>query len=142
MRAAELFGKQMAVTEVSQKIANAVDESLSKQQKEFFLRQQLAAIQRELAALGVSNAGSGPLEGAASDLEGEDAAGDDMPEIKKRIEAMVRGSDERKMAVREWRRLKRMPQQFADSSVIRNYVSINLFSTSNLMVLTTVMNLA
>ncbi|KAL5520372.1 hypothetical protein ACEPAG_9596 [Sanghuangporus baumii] len=122
LRASELFNKQMAVTEVSQKIANAVDESLSKQQKEFFLRQQLAAIQRELAALGVADTGSTSLGGGSSDLEGEDAAGDDMPEIKKRIEAMVRGSEERKMAVREWRRLKRMPQQFADSSVIRNYL--------------------
>ena len=48
-RATQLFVKQASITEVSKKIANAVDESLSKQQKAYFLRQQLAAIQWELA---------------------------------------------------------------------------------------------
>lgn len=126
MRAADLFLKQITVSEVSKKIASAVDESLSKQQKEFFLRQQLAAIQRELAALergrGVSDSPDGQQHG---DLEGEDASNDDdMAEIRRRIEAMERGSEERKMAVREWRRLKRMPQQSADNAVVRNYVSL------------------
>ena len=127
MRAAELFLKQITVSEVSKKIASAVDESLSKQQKEFFLRQQLAAIQRELAALERGGSGLGSSDGGQSELEGEDAASDDdMAEIKRRIEAMERGSEERKMAVREWRRLKRMPQQSADNAVVRNYVSSRL----------------
>ncbi|EJD04952.1 ATP-dependent protease La [Fomitiporia mediterranea MF3/22] len=123
MRAADLFLKQITVTEVSKKIANAVDESLTKQQKEFFLRQQLAAIQRELAVLERGNGGSGPIDGAQGDLDGEDAASeDDLAEVKRRIEAMERGSEERKMAVREWRRLKRIPQQSADHAVVRNYL--------------------
>jgi ATP-dependent Lon protease len=53
--ATEIFIKQASISEVSKKIATAVDESLSKQQKEFFLRQQLTAIQRELHALQKSN---------------------------------------------------------------------------------------
>lgn len=123
-RAAGLFVKQISVTEVSKKIASAVDESLSKQQKEFFLRQQLAAIQRELASLERGGAAPHSPDATQGDLDGEDTASeDDMTEIKRRIEAMERGSEERKIAVREWRRLKRIPQQSADNSVVRNYVS-------------------
>lgn len=57
--ATTIFLKQASISEVSRKIASAVDESLSKQQKEFFLRQQLAAIQRELHALNKTNNNSG-----------------------------------------------------------------------------------
>ena len=33
-----------------------------------------------------------------------------MADIKRKMEAMEAGSEERKMSVREWRRLKRLPQ--------------------------------
>lgn len=124
-----MFVKHASISEVSKKIANAVDESLSKQQKEYFLRQQLAAIQRELSDLHrKSNADSrdgSPSEssvGPSSDLDDEQAADADDADIKRKIEAMEPGSDERKMGVREWRRLKRIPQGSAEHGVIRNYV--------------------
>jgi ATP-dependent Lon protease len=122
---------------VSKKIAAAVDESLSKQQKEFFLRQQLAAIQRELHALHRSSPSSSPssksiplpidghaMGGAgASELDDDEQAEvDDMADLRKRIEAMEVGSEERKMGVREWRRLKRIPQGSVENGVIRTYV--------------------
>jgi hypothetical protein len=47
------------ISKVSKKVNTAVDESLSKQPKEFFLRQQLAAIQRELHLLQRSNGNGG-----------------------------------------------------------------------------------
>lgn len=130
-KAAQLFAKHASITEVSKKIIKAVDDSLSKQQKEFFLRQQLIAIQRELAnlqrnknqALG-SGTGTGMSGDSLGDLEGDEGnAEDDLAEIRRRIEAMERNTDERKMAVREWRRLKRIPQQSAEYGVLRNYVS-------------------
>ena len=133
--ATEIFIKQASISEVSKKIATAVDESLSKQQKEFFLRQQLAAIQRELHALQKSN-GIMSVNQIPSDPSNKNEAGssseldddeqhevDDMADLKKRIEAMAHGSEERKMGVREWRRLKRIPAGSVENGVIRSYVS-------------------
>jgi ATP-dependent Lon protease len=155
--ATDIFLKQASISEVSRKIASAVDESLSKQQKEFFLRQQLQAIQRELQALQRSssnnNSGSNPgtaspapsperpkantksdtscpaVEGGSvSELDDDEQhEADDMADLKRRIEAMLPGSEERKMGVREWRRLKRIPQASVENGVIRTYASIFLF---------------
>ncbi|KDQ54462.1 hypothetical protein JAAARDRAFT_209196 [Jaapia argillacea MUCL 33604] len=136
-RAAQIFVKQASIQEVSRKIASAVDESLSKQQKEFFLRQQLAAIQRELQSLQRSTSGVGTntpsaqpatadgatSPGPASELDDdEQAEANDMEDIKRKIEAMEPGSEERKMGVREWRRLKRIPQGSVEHGVIRSYL--------------------
>jgi ATP-dependent Lon protease len=129
--ATELFVKQASISEVSKKIAASVDESLSKQQKEFFLRQQLAAIQRELNNL--SNNSRGDLASPSSSSTSEKGSGseldddeqhelDDMADLKKKIEAMEHGSEERKMGVREWRRLKRIPQGSVENGVIRSYL--------------------
>jgi ATP-dependent Lon protease len=126
--ASEIFLKQASIAEVSQKIASAVDESLSKQQKEYFLRQQLAAIQKELQTLttppiGVPRrAGDGESVSELDDDEQQDA--DDMADLRKKIEAMEQGSEERKMSVREWRRLKRIPQGSVEHGVIRTYVCL------------------
>lgn len=134
--ATEMFIKQASISEVSNKIATAVDESLSKQQKEFFLRQQLAAIQRELQALQKSNGvmsvnqiSSNPSNeaGSLSELDDDEQHEvDDMADLKKRIEAMAHDSEERKMGVREWRRLKRIPAGSVENGVIRSYVSFFL----------------
>ena len=133
--ATELFIKQASISEVSKKIAASVDESLSKQQKEFFLRQQLAAIQRELASLGRSpnfpnnvttgrnNGVASPLDGPKSELDDDEQAEiDDMAGLKAKIEAMESGSEERKTGVREWRRLKRIPAGSVETGVIRSYL--------------------
>ena len=47
-----------------------------------------------------------------------------MAEIKAKIEAMAKDSEERKMGVREWRRLKRIPQGSVEHGVIRSYVGL------------------
>lgn len=128
-----MFVKQTSITEVSRKIAQSVDESLSKQQKEYFLRQQLAAIQRELHNLNRSSSHGAPMSNdlggrsvsGRSDLDDDEAAEqEDMAEIRSRIEAMGPDTEERKMAVREWRRLKRIPHGSVEHGVIRNYVGI------------------
>lgn len=128
-RATELFIKQQSISEVSKKIATAVDESLSRQQKEYFLRQQLAAIQRELHSLHSTTpgqAGSPVGTGSSgSELdEDEQADADDLADLRKKIEALDTGSEERKVGVREWRRLKRIPQGSVENGVIRTYVRL------------------
>ena len=132
-RATELFVKQASISEVTKKIAQSIDESLSKQQKEFFLRQQLAAIQRELANLNRSNSTS-PMANnqdgkQSSELDNDEQAEvEDMADIRAKIEAMAQGSEERKMAVREWRRLKRIPPGSVEQGVVRNYVRLFIFA--------------
>ncbi|KAI0776816.1 ATP-dependent protease La [Trametes elegans] len=125
-RATELFVKQASISEVTKKIAQSIDESLSKQQKEFFLRQQLAAIQRELQALTRSSGTSGQdgaASNGASELDDpEQAEAEDMADIRNKIEAMAKDSDERKMAVREWKRFQRIPAGSVEHGVIRNYL--------------------
>ena len=133
--ATALFMKQASISEVSKRIAQSVDESLSKQQKEFFLRQQLAAIQRELSNLqrtsspltsGTPNSPSEdgrPHSGPGSELDDDQQNEvDELADVKTKIEAMAKDSEERKMAVREWKRLKRIPQGSVEYGVIRNYV--------------------
>lgn len=100
---------------------------MSKQQKEYFLRQQLAAIQRELSNLhrGTNSKRIGGPSGNAtpSELDDDEAhEAEDMADIRRKIEAMDIGSEERKTGVREWRRLKRIPQGSVEHGVIRNYV--------------------
>ncbi|KAH9916210.1 Lon protease C-terminal proteolytic domain-containing protein [Fomitopsis serialis] len=133
-RATAIFVKQTSISEVSKKIAQSVDESLSKQQKEFFLRQQLAAIQRELrnlnrSALPLARPGTpdaveskGP-NAPVSELDDEEQAeADEMSVMRAKVEAMAKESEERKTAVREWRRLRRIPATSVEHGVIRNYL--------------------
>lgn len=51
-----------------------------------------------------------------------------MADLKRKIEAMAHGSEERKMGVREWRRLKRIPVGSVENGVIRSYVSFQSFA--------------
>ena len=129
-RATSFFIKQSSISEVSKRITQSIDESLSKQQKEFFLRQQLAAIQRELVNLQRSPSSGNNMpddsnSGPTSELDDDGQAEiEEMAEVKTKIEAMAKDSEERKMAVREWKRLKRIPQGSVEHGVIRNYVCL------------------
>lgn len=130
--------------EVTSRIANAVDESLSKQQKEFFLRQQLRAIEKELKELqqqapsstGVSGTpnpsspGSAVRQNSDLDLDLNESEDVELMDIRRKLEAMEPGSEERKAGVREWRRLRRLMGangggggSSVEGGVIRGWVS-------------------
>ena len=112
--------KQLSIAEVSTKIATAVDESLSKQQKALFLRQQLAVINAELQRLEPANAG---LHGSGNIAEDED----DLDVLVSRVDMLPTGTEVRRVASAEARRLKRIPPQNAEHGVVRNYVRISAF---------------
>lgn len=129
-KATQVFNKRSDISEVSNKINQEVGESLSKQQKEFFLRQQLQAITKELGRL-KGNKSSGNISrqsstdgksNSSADLDDEQEDGEDLADLRKKIEAMRAGSEERKMASREWKRLKRIPAGSVENGVIRSYV--------------------
>lgn len=50
-----------------------------------------------------------------------------MLDLRKKIEAMRPGSEERKMAAREWKRLKRIPAGNVENGIVRTYVCIAIF---------------
>jgi ATP-dependent Lon protease len=94
--------KQLSIAKVSAKIATAVDESLSKQQKAPFLRQQLAVINPELQRLDSANT---DLHGSGNTAKDED----DPDILIRRVDALLAGT--------EVRRLRRIPPQNAEHGV-------------------------
>ncbi len=93
---------QHQVLEVGQQIQESVRESLGERQKEFLLRQQLAAIQKELG-------------------EGDDAQRQ-IAEIQEKIEKAQMPPEVRREADRELARLARIPVQAAEYTVARTYI--------------------
>ncbi|KAG8755555.1 hypothetical protein FRC14_003949 [Serendipita sp. 396] len=134
--ATSLLSKQASIAEVSQKINSAVDETLTKQQKEYYLRQQLQAIQRELAELNRVGKGSpkpsgvpgkqkpdgGEADVGSNEFDEDGDEADYLAEIKSKIEIMMPGSEERKTGVKEYKRLKRIPAGSMENGVIRTYL--------------------
>jgi len=98
----EILVKQLQVLEVGQQIQEQVRESLDQRQKEFVLRQQLEAIQKELG------------EGDESRRE--------LDELKERIEKAQMPPEVRREADRELARLQRIPPQAAEYTVARTYL--------------------
>ena len=97
-----VLAHQRQVLEMGQQIQESVRESLDERQKEFLLRQQLEAIQKELG-------------------EGDDAQRQ-TGELKQRIEKAQMPPEVRREADRELARLARMPVQAAEFTVARTYL--------------------
>jgi ATP-dependent Lon protease len=98
----EILARELQVLEVGQQIQETVRESVDQHQKEFFLRQQMDAIRKELG-------------------EGDDSQRD-VEELKQKIEAANMPPEVRKEADRELLRLQRIPAQAAEYTVARTYL--------------------
>ncbi|WP_202968432.1 endopeptidase La [Pseudonocardia sp. HH130629-09] len=92
--------EHVAEQEVSEKISNDVREGMEKQQREFLLRQQLAAIRKELGE---------------DDPEGSD-------DYRARVEAADLPDDVRKAALTEVGKLERASDQSPESGWIRTWL--------------------
>jgi ATP-dependent Lon protease len=92
----------IAEHEVKQKIAQSVGEGMERQQREFLLRQQLAAIRKELG-------------------EGEDGA-DAVQDYRNRIEASGMPDAVRAAAVKEVDKLEKLSDQSPEQGWIRNWL--------------------
>jgi ATP-dependent Lon protease len=110
-----VLAKQLSIVEVSSKNATAVNESLCKQEKVLFLRQQLAAINAELQHL---EQGNTVLHGTGNSQEDED----ELELLMRRVDILPAGSEVRCVGPSEARRLKRFPPQNAEHGVVRNYL--------------------
>ncbi len=96
------LAKELEVLELRTKIQSQVQEEVGKSQREYFLREQLRAIQREL--------------GEADDTQRE------MDELRKKIEAAGMTEEAKKEADRELGRLARMSPAAAEYTVSRTYL--------------------
>ena len=94
--------KELEVLELGSKIQSQVQSEVGKNQREYFLREQLKAIQRELG-------------------EGDDQA-KEIDELRQKIEAAGMPEGVRKEAMRELDRLSKMPVAAAEYTVSRTYL--------------------
>ncbi|MBI2877474.1 MAG: endopeptidase La [Candidatus Tectomicrobia bacterium] len=97
-----VLGRELQVTEIGQKIRSEAQEEVSKAQRDYILREQLKAIQRELG------------EGDEQQVE--------LAEYRQKIEAAGMSAEAEKEALRELSRLEKMPPQAAEYSVIKTYL--------------------
>src|SRR5437867_1607764 len=96
------LAKELEVLELRSKIQNQVQEEVGKSQREYFLREQLRAIQREL--------------GETDDTQRE------IEELRQKIEAAGMTEEAKKEAERELGRLGRMSPAAAEYTVTRTYL--------------------
>src|SRR5438874_1556675 len=96
------LAKELEVLELRSKIQNQVQEEVGKSQREYFLREQLRAIQREL--------------GETDDTQRE------IEELRQKIEAAGMTEEAKKEAERELGRLARMSPAAAEYTVTRTYL--------------------
>jgi len=97
-----ILTKELEVLELGSKIQSQVQSEVGKNQREYFLREQMKAIQKELG-------------------EGDEQA-KEIEELRERIEASGMPDDVRKEAVRELDRLSKMPTAAAEYTVARTYI--------------------
>ncbi|TMF04330.1 MAG: endopeptidase La, partial [Chloroflexi bacterium] len=95
---------ELEVLELGRKIQSQAEESMGKAQREYFLREQLKAIQREL----------GELDGDQAELS----------ELRERITKAGLPPEAQREADREISRLERIPSASPESSVIRTYLDL------------------
>ncbi|TLN18713.1 AAA family ATPase, partial [bacterium] len=97
-----ILTRESEVLELGQKIQNEARSEIDKMQREYFLREQLKAIQKEL----------GEADEQAADVD----------EFKKKIELAHMPEEVLKQANRELDRLSRLPTAAAEYGVIRTYL--------------------
>jgi ATP-dependent Lon protease len=99
-----LMGHELEVLELGRKMQSQAEESIGRSQREYFLREQLKAIQRELGEMSEEQA--------------------EIAELRERIEKAGLSAEARREAERELTRLERIPTASPESSVIRTYLEL------------------
>jgi ATP-dependent Lon protease len=97
----EKLARQIELLELSKKIGEQTKESMDKSQRQYFLREQLKAIQKELGE--------------------EDGKGVETEDLRKKIYEAKMPPEVEKEALRELSRLERIPEMAAEYSSMRTY---------------------
>jgi len=100
-RAARELGRRLETVEMSHEIQKSIKADMDKKQREFFLREQLKAIRKEL---------------------GEEDENVDLKELKERLDSADLPEEARKVAEKELARLERIPPSSPEYTVSRTYL--------------------
>ena len=95
--------REVDILNVDKKIRGRVKRQMEKNQRDFYLNEQVKAIQKELG-------------------EGEEGA--DIEEVEKKIKLAKMPVEARKKADAEFKKLKLMSPMSAEASVVRNYIDV------------------
>ena len=101
-RLVDLLQHELAVRELGKKITAETKEQMSKAQRDYFLREQMKSIQRELGE------------------ESPELA--EVRELRERLEKVALSEEARKEAVRELERLAQLPPASPEHGIIRSYL--------------------
>ncbi len=101
-RLSEVLARELELVEIGTKIQSQVQSEMDKGQREYFLRQQLKAIQEELGEVDETQA--------------------EVTELRQRLDEAGLPEEARKQAERELERFERLPPQAAEHGVIRTYL--------------------
>jgi ATP-dependent Lon protease len=101
-RLVDLLQKELAVRELGRKIASDTEERLTKKQRDFYLREQLRSIQRELGE--------------------EDEAASDVSALRRRVEEAALPEEARREAERELARLAGLSPASPEHGMIHTYL--------------------
>src|ERR1700704_3335316 len=96
------LAKELEVQQLRNKIQSEVEDRVQQTQREYYLREQMKAIQKELGE--------------------QDETQRDVEELRQKIEAAGMPEEVKKEATKELNRLARMSPMAADYSVTRNYI--------------------
>ena len=99
----EQLEREVDILNVDKKIRGRVKRQMEKNQRDFYLNEQVKAIQKELG-------------------EGEEGA--DIEEIEKKIKAAKMPAEARKKAEGELKKLKLMSPMSAEATVVRSYIDV------------------
>ena len=99
----EQLEREVDILNVDKRIRGRVKRQMEKNQRDFYLNEQVKAIQKELG-------------------EGEEGA--DIEEIEKKIKAAKMPQEARKKADGELKKLKLMSPMSAEATVVRNYIDV------------------
>lgn len=101
-RLIELINNEKEVLNLEKKIGQRVKKSMERTQKEYYLREQMKAIQKEL----------GDKEGKTGEIA----------TLREKIEEVGMPENIKETALKELNRYEKVPTSSAESSVIRNYI--------------------
>ena len=99
---------ELGVLQVEKRIRSRVKRQMEKTQREYYLNEQLKAIQRELGN------------------EGEEGEGDELAELARKIAKTKLSKEARTKANQELKKLKAMAPMSAEATVSRNYLDVLL----------------
>ncbi|MEO0275828.1 MAG: endopeptidase La, partial [candidate division WOR-3 bacterium] len=98
----KLLAQEKELISLSQKIREEISEKIDKEQREYYLRQQLKAIQKEL----------GEIDEKTKEVE----------ELRKKIEEAKMPKEVQEVALKELSKLERIPPGMPEYTVVRNYL--------------------